>query len=58
MKREPPTKPPLGLEPRRIWQEKRLQELQRAIQRFRDAAVAVPREWIEEAYDLFVELTK
>jgi hypothetical protein len=50
--------PPIGIEPRRIWQEKRLQELQAAIQRYRDEKREPELEWIHEAYDLFVELTK
>ena len=58
MKTEAKAKPPIGIEPKRIWQEKRLQELLKAIQRYKDAMIAVPHEWNEEALNLFVELTK
>ena len=50
--------PPIGIEPRRFWLEKRLDALRSAIHRYRDAAIAVPHEWVDEAYDLFEELTK
>jgi hypothetical protein len=32
--------------------------LRAAIARYREASFDVPNEWIEEAYDLFVELVK
>jgi len=50
--------PPIGIMPRRIWQEKRLQELQATIQRYRDEKREPEQEWIVEAYNLFVDLTK
>ena len=50
--------PPIGITPRRIWQEKRLAELRAAIDRYRADGREPEPEWIHEAYDLFVELTK
>ena len=50
--------PPIGVVTRRIWQEKRLAELRAAIDRHRVDGREPEPEWIQEAYDLFVELTQ
>jgi len=41
-------KPPLGLMPRYIHNEKRLEDIKNAISRYSDAGREIPREWIEE----------
>ena len=43
-------KPPLGLMPRKLWDEKRADEIRAAIERYQEAGVVIPAEWIEE-YD-------
>lgn len=45
-------RPPLGLRPRFIADEQRLDELKAAIRRFRDAKRKVPRDWYEEMFEL------
>lgn len=46
------SKPPLGVMPRRIWEDKKIQErtkeLQDAIKRYVDAGLSYPREWKNE----------
>lgn len=41
-------KPPIGIEPRYIWEKKRIKELKAAIKRYVDAGMEVPIEWITE----------
>jgi hypothetical protein len=55
---QPVPQPPLGIMPRRIWLEKRFQELLAVIKRYQDAGLKPETEWLEEALDLYVELTK
>ena len=45
---KPINKPPLGVVPKRIVQEKRHENLENAIKRYKDAGLEVPKEWIEE----------
>lgn len=45
-------KPPLGVMPRFIWDERRRIELQAAIMRYMDAGMRVPLEWIAEYNEL------
>jgi hypothetical protein len=41
-------KPPLGIMPRYIWIEKRIEDLQRAIKEYIDAGLAIHEEWVTE----------
>lgn len=41
-------KPPLGLTPKRTWEEMRKEEIKAAINRYMEANKAIPLEWIEE----------
>lgn len=45
-------KPPLGLIPRRIAQDKRLGEIDDAIRRYLAAGFTIPQEWLAEREDL------
>ena len=45
-------KPPLGIVPRKLWDEKRLTDLGDAIGRYMEAGEPVPQEWILELIDL------
>lgn len=40
--------PPLGLMPRKLWDEKRADEICAAMERYQEAGVVIPAEWIEE----------
>lgn len=44
--------PPLGLIPRSIWEEKRIDDIIGAIGRFTDARKPIPVEWVEEYNEL------
>lgn len=48
-------RPPIGIMPRYIWEEKRLSELISAINRYVDNCMPVPMEWIEEYNELIVK---
>jgi hypothetical protein len=50
------TIPPLGLIPRFIVTEQRLDEIDAAMQRYRDAHMEIPAEWSEEREELLVWL--
>lgn len=50
--------PPLGIMPRWRWLELRAMELQAAINRYMEAKVKVPEEWLDEKVDLCEELDK
>lgn len=50
-------KPPIGLMPRQIWEEKRLDEVASAIARYRNVNRSVPREWVEEYNELTERLS-
>ena len=41
-------KPPLGLTPRKLWDEKRTDEIRAAIERYNEAGAVIPAEWVEE----------
>lgn len=45
-------KPPLGLTPREIWVAQRVQDIREAIQRYTEANMPIPQDWIEEYNDL------
>jgi hypothetical protein len=45
-------KPPIGIMPKYIWESKRQRELSDAINRYLEAALPVPSEWIEEYNEL------
>ncbi len=51
-------KPPLGLMPRWLADEKRLADLDAALQRYRDANLEPPGEWLEERHDLVDSLRR
>lgn len=44
-------KPPIGIMSKKLWQEKRIEELKEAILRYIDSNTKVPIEWIEEYND-------
>ncbi|GED35004.1 hypothetical protein P9G84_31905 [Brevibacillus centrosporus] len=50
-------KPPLGLMPRKIWEEKRLDEVVSAIARYLNVNRTIPREWVEEYNELTERLS-
>lgn len=54
MSYEPP--PPLGVAPKWIRQQQRLEELCEAVVRYRQAAFKVPDEWLSEICELTSEL--
>lgn len=41
-------KPPIGILPKSIWDEKRHDEIFQVIHRYLDAGLPLPTEWIEE----------
>ncbi len=41
-------RPPLGLEPRKIWVESRTRQVLEAMLRYLDAGMKIPREWSRE----------
>jgi len=45
-------KPPLGLKPKRIAQELRINDIDKAIERYIGASYPIPIEWIEERNEL------
>ncbi len=45
-------KPPIGLVPKFIRQEQRLKEVKEAINRYFEAGLEIPTEWIEEYNEL------
>jgi hypothetical protein len=48
----PSEKPPLGLTPRFIVEERRMKEILGAIQRYCDAQRLIPSEWVEELSEI------
>ncbi len=46
------TKPPLGITPKSIWDEKRIVEIKLAIQRYVEAGKKIPAEWVYEKNEL------
>lgn len=57
-KQRPSSRPPLGVMPEWRWKELRLQELNEATERYKDAFKEIPDEWIEEKYQLQTWLNK
>lgn len=51
-------KPPLGLMPKYLHDEKRLEDIRNAMGRFTDAGKVVPQEWIEEEKELIRKMPK
>lgn len=46
------SKPPLGVMPKKIWELQRISDLKDAIDRYANAQINIPIEWIEEYNDL------
>lgn len=44
--------PPLGIEPRYLWDERRMKLLYAAIERYKQEQYPAPREWYEEYNEL------
>lgn len=42
------SKPPLGVMPKKLWEEKRAKDLCEAIQRYLDNGRVIPKEWVDE----------
>lgn len=51
-------KPPLGLMPRRIWDEKRRMDITEAMLRYSEVGKKIPDEWIEELLFLNYKIAK
>jgi hypothetical protein len=51
-------KPPIGIEPKNIWLSTRYNALNEAIQRYKDAELVIPIEWVEERNELVKRITK
>lgn len=51
-------KPPLGITPRFVIEERRIAEIQNGINRFIDAKHPIPIEWIEELNEYFNQQVK
>ncbi len=49
-------KPPLGIKPKRIHDEERLEELTAAINRYKNTTFDIPQEWINERNELMLTL--
>lgn len=49
-------RPPLGLQPRHIWEMQRLEQIGAAIERYTDAQKQVPTEWFAEHEELRTKL--
>ncbi len=47
-----PVKPPLGLRPKFVCSELRIEEIRAAVERYQGADVAVPRAWYDELREL------
>ena len=55
---EPTQKPPLGLIPRWLIDEQRKADIDAAIDRYKAAGVAIPREWISEYREILHRLLR
>ena len=51
-------KQPLGIEPKWIWEEKRMKELGNAIVRYLEVGKKIPIEWVVEYNQLAVKVTE
>jgi len=47
-KEQPYEKPPIGIMPENTWKKLRIKELKLAIQRYVDAGLQIPTEWVDE----------
>ncbi len=45
-------KPPLGIMPKDLWQEKRMKAIKEAVGRYFDSNIKIPIEWIIEYNEL------
>lgn len=45
-------KPPLGLMPKKLWEQLRIQEIVEAIERYANENMPIPAEWIKEYLEL------
>jgi hypothetical protein len=45
--------PPIGIMPRKLWDDRRFSELADAIIRYSEAKLRVPDEWLDEYVELF-----
>ena len=54
----PPKKPPIGIMPRYIWIEKRIEDIKTAMKRFSEAEEDIFEEWYVELGQLISELNK
>jgi hypothetical protein len=53
--------PPIGIEPKQVWENQRLLSLRGAIQRYLEAGLRIEPKWIEEYNELstkYVEQSK
>ncbi|MDM8357486.1 hypothetical protein [Pandoraea communis] len=50
------TRPPLGLVPKAIHDERRARQILGAMQRYSDAGLPVPREWMDEFTELLSKI--
>ena len=46
-------KPPLGLMPRKLWEEKRANEIKAAINRYTKEGLEIPTAWVEEYFEIY-----
>ena len=53
-----PVKPPLGIIPKNIWKQQRMEDIREAVDRYLDANLRVPIEWIEEYNELLEDVIK
>lgn len=49
-------KPPLGIMPKKLWQEERLERLKECIERHTNAYYPINEEWVKEYNDLLAGL--
>ena len=56
--KQAPVKPPLGLRPRFIALEERIKEINEAIDRYKQADMAIPSEWLEEKNAILNDLDR
>lgn len=54
MKKNEIKKPPIGIEPKNIWESIRFNSLRQAMIRYLDVGLDLPDEWINE-YNQFIE---
>lgn len=48
-------KPPLGIEPKWLWRERRREDLIAAMERYAKVGVKIPQEWFDEYTELLLE---